>query len=347
MRIVHLVWGLGIGGIQTMLVDIANEQVKNHQVAIVVVNDIVDEGLTSKLNKRIKLVLISRRPGSRSYLPIIKLNFILRLFHPDIIHCHEDRLTKLIVGTICPLIRTIHNTHSCSEEYPKFRKLCCISQSVRDYTASQGFHDGVVVYNGIHTEDIIKRSLPFPAKGELYKCVCVGRLHPMKGQNVLIEAFNVLINQKGVKEVSLDLIGDGESKENLQALVYKYGLDSYIHFLGGLHREVFYPKLKDYDLFVLPSVSEGFGLTLAEACAARIPVISCDLEGPMEVIANGSYGMSFKTGDASALADAMVNHIKQGTNIEQVEMACNYVRTHYDVTITAAKYVEQYMEVLK
>ena len=342
MRIVHLVWGLGVGGIQTMLVDIANEQIKDHQVAIFVVNDIVDNALISKLNKRIKLICIGRTPGSRSYLPIIRLNYILRKFHPDIIHCHEDRLTKLIIGKICPLIRTIHNTHSCSDEYPKFKRLCCISNSVKNYTAKQGFPNGIVVYNGIHTDDISKRTLPFPAKGEPCKCVCVGRLHPMKGQKILIEAFNILINQRNLTGMSLDLIGDGEMKGELHALVNQYGLQSFIHFLGSQSRERFYPILRDYDLFVLPSVSEGFGLTLAEACAAKIPVITCDLEGPMEVIANGHYGRIFKAGDAMSLADALMCHIECGTNDAQVEEAYRYVKKHFDVKMTAQKYIEEY-----
>ncbi len=343
MRIVHLVWGLSVGGIQTMLVDIANEQVKNHHVAIFVVNDIVDEVLISNLDKRIKLVCIGRQPGSRSYLPIIKLNFKIRAFHPDIIHCHEDKLTKLIIGKICPLIRTIHNTHSSSEEYPKFKRLCCISKAVKNYTAKQGFSDGVVVYNGIHTDNISKRTMPFLlSKGEPCKCVCVGRLQPMKGQIILIEAFNILVNQRQKTGLSLDLIGEGESKGELQAMVSEYGLKSYVHFLGSLPREMFYPKLKDYDLFILPSISEGFGLTLVEACAAKIPVITCNLEGPMEIISNGRYGRSFKVGDANDLADVLICHIEQGVKVDQIEEAYNYVRTHFDVKVTASEYVKQY-----
>jgi len=348
MRIVHLTWMLKVGGIQTMLVDIANEQVKDHQVVIVVVNNIIDEHLVTKLDKRIRLIRIGRNPGSRSILPIIMLNIFLRRFHPDIIHCHEDRQTKLLVGHICPLIRTIHNTHSNPSEYPKFKRLCCISKAVKNYTETQGFPNGIVVYNGIHTDDILKRTLPFPAKGEPCKCVCVGRLHPMKGQIILIEAFNILVNQRNYGGLlSLDLIGDGESKDELVALTKQYGLENYIRFLGSQTREMFYPKLRDYDLFVLPSVSEGFGLTLAEACAASIPVITCDLEGPMEVIDKGLYGRSFKTGDARALADALVDHIKKGTNINQVEEAYNYVQNHFDVKVTAIEYTKLYRSVLK
>jgi glycosyltransferase involved in cell wall biosynthesis len=170
----------------------------------------------------------------------------------------------------------------------------------------------------------------------------------MKGQRILIEAFNLLVNQRNYGGLlSLDLIGDGESKDELVALTKQYGLENYIRFLGSQTREMFYPKLRDYDLFVLPSVSEGFGLTLAEACAARIPVITCDLEGPMEVIANGRYGCSFEAGNANSLADALINYIEQETNVEQVEAAYNYVRSHFDVRTTASEYIKQYEQVIQ
>ena len=346
MRIAHILWSFTPGGIETMLVDIANEQVKEHQVAIIVVNDVIDERLVSKLDERVNFFSVGRCPGSRSLFPIIRMNIHLWKYYPEIIHCHDDGLVKLIIGRICPMVRTIHNTHSSPKDFSKFRRLCCISSAVMNYTANQGFPNSVIVYNGIHTEIISKRSLPFPLKGKMCKCVCVGRLNPMKGQKVLIEAFNILVNQRHLTNLSLDLIGDGLSKEELTAMTTQYGLESYIRFLGRQPREMFYPKLKDYDLFILPSVSEGFGLTLAEACAAKIPVITCDLEGPMEVIANGRYGRSFKAGDANALANVLVNHIEEGTNVEQVEEAYNYVRTHFDVTVTAQRYVDIYKEVI-
>lgn len=346
MRIAHVVWSLTTGGIETMLVDIVNEQVKYCKVWIFIINNHYNKELLLTINPKVNVILFNRKPGSKNVIPLVKLNLSLLRYRPDVIHCHLANLSRVIWLPFKKVL-TIHNTHSNPEFWGSFNKLFCISKAVKNYAATQGFPNGVVVYNGIHTDVIPKRTLPFPDIRKTCKCVCVGRLHPMKGQDVLIEAVNILVNKRKKTGFLLDLIGDGESKSELQALVCKYGLEPNIHFLGKQQREEFYPKLKDYDLFVLPSVSEGFGLTLAEACAAKIPVITCDLEGPMEVIANGRYGCSFEAGNANSLADALVNHIERGINVEQVEGAYNYVRSHFDVRATACEYVKRYEQVLQ
>lgn len=343
MKIAHVVWTLSIGGIQTMLVDIVNEQVKTQDVAIFVVNNVVNDDIIHKIDKRVLLVRCNRRPGSKNLLPIIKLNWELQSFHPNIIHCHEDKLTYLLFHKRTPLVRTIHNTHSSPNEYTRFGELCCISQAVKKYTASQGFTDSKVVFNGIHTEQIPTRS---SSVTECKRIVCVGRLHPMKGQRLLIEAVNELVNERKQKDFIIDLIGDGELREELEELVRRYHIQNHVHFFGGKPREWFYPKLKDYDLFVLPSICEGFGLTLAEACAAKIPVLTCDLPGPMEVIADGRYGSYFKTGDSHSLANELEHLIVNGFDSHKVENACMYVRENFDVTVTSQKYIYIYKELL-
>lgn len=134
--------------------------------------------------------------------------------------------------------------------------------------------------------------------------------------------------------------------EELEELVKKYIIQNNVHFLGRKHREWFYPKIKKYDLFVLPSISEGFGLTLAEACAAKIPVLTCDLPGPMEVIADGRYGHYFKTGDSHSLANELEYLIVNGVDPQKVENAYMYVKENFDVTVTAQKYIDIYKKIL-
>lgn len=346
MKIAHLLWSFTTGGIETMLVDIANEHVKTDSVTIFIVNDRIDNTLLSKLDKRINVVRCNRKQSSKNPLPLIKLNWLLRNFDPDIVHVHSDRLTKLVMGKY-HFVRTIHNTHSIGEDYANCERLFCISNAVKDYTAKQGFPNGIVVYNGIHTEEIkTKDESPNTSIGEPKRFVCVGRLHPMKGQNLIVEAFNILVNERGLKGFSIDLIGDGEMRPSMESRVKECHLENCINFLGKKPREYFYPRLCEYDLFIMPSVNEGFGLTLAEACSAKIPVITSDLEGPMEVIDYGKYGMSFKSGNAASLADKIQEYMQNGTDTIQVESAYNYVKQNFDVKMTAKKYLEEYKKTL-
>ena len=346
MRIAHLLWSFGTGGIETMLVDIVNEQVKKENVAVFIVNRKIDAYLFSKIDKRVRIFLCNRAAGGVNPLPIIKLNYYLRKFDADIIHTHSDRLTKLVWGKY-HFVRTIHNTHSSGDDYANCERLFCISNAVKDYTAKQGFSNGIVVYNGIHTEDImVKTDSQKTVIGAPKRFVCVGRLHPMKGQNLIVEALNILVNERGIKGFSIDLIGDGEMRPSMEARVKECHLENYINFLGKKPREYFYPRLCEYDLFIMPSVNEGFGLTLAEACSAKIPVITSDLEGPMEVIDYGKYGMSFKSGDAISLADAIHDFMQIGLDIKQIDNAYKFVKENFDVKTTAKKYLEEYKNIL-
>lgn len=341
MRIAHVVWALGTGGIETMLVDIMNEQVKTEDVCLFVINSVYNSGVLAAVDKRISVVFCGRKPQSKSFLPIIKLNYALWRFHPDIVHCHHDKVGNLIYYPAVK-VRTVHNTHSNSKDYKQFNRLFCISQSVKKHIAEQGFPNGIVVYNGIHTKDICQRSYGDNMNSKEKRFVCVGRLHPDKGLMLIVEAFDILINKKGLNNFSIDLIGDGLQRAELEAKIQTKHLENHIRLLGSKPRSTIYPTLCEYDLFILPSVSEGFGLSVAEACAAKIPVLVCDLEGPLEVIDDGSLGRTFKTGDAEDLANHIMDYLENGSNSKQVEDAFRFVSEHFDVTRTAQQYIENY-----
>lgn len=346
MKITHILWTFGIGGIQTMLVDIVNEQINFCQVEILVVNNRVDEGLKAKLDKRISLYCFDRVPGSYSPIPIIRLNLHLLKSKPSLVHCHEDGITKVLYYKV-PMVRTIHNTHSYPDEFHKFKCLCCISEAVKKRTQEQGFDNGIVVYNGIQTESIETKEDYIYRGNDLTKIVCVGRLHPMKGQTILIDAINILVNERLRQNIIIDLIGDGPSKSELEEHVKQLNLEDYIHFVGVKSRNYIYGHLKDYNLFVMPSTCEGFGLTLAEACAAKVPVITSDLEGPMEVIDYGEYGRFYESGDAESLADAIDSYLLGGVNVEQIEGAYSFVKCMFNVKNTASHYYKIYLNILK
>ena len=73
MRIAHIIWSLGTGGIQTMLTEIANIHVQEgHEVGIFVVDSIVSDYLKSKLDSRIKVFFMNRTRGKKQLLPFIK-----------------------------------------------------------------------------------------------------------------------------------------------------------------------------------------------------------------------------------------------------------------------------------
>lgn len=345
MRIAHIIWALGTGGAETMLVDIANVQCEAEDVAIAVVNDWVDDTLLAKISPQCKVRLFNRARGSRNLVPWIKLNLFLCKYKPEIIHFHLDGMRKMVFHP-APKVFTIHNVHTSGVEYPKYDALFAISDGVKKYTRSQGF-DATTVWNGIHTESIKSKTSLEYSTGNVCRMVCVGRLFtPHKGQDILIDALG-MVQKSGNENFHLDIIGDGESRVQLENQVVELGLKEKITLLGQRDRTYIYKHLCDYDLFVLPSRSEGFGLSVVEAMCAKVPVIVCDQEGAMDVIDGGALGRLFKTGDAESLAEQIEAFISAGSDAAQIDKAYQYAKENFDISRTAHRYIEEYKKVIR
>lgn len=344
MKIVHLIWGFLPGGIETMLIDIVNEQVKLVDVAIVVINNLVDQHMVKSLDDRAKIFFCGRKQGSLNPLPILKMNYYLYEVKPDVIHFHGDGLAKYTFYNAHKVL-TIHNVHSVCTEYTKYDKLFAISQAVKDYVNEKGFKS-LVIENGIRVDTIKQRVVC--SIGKVCRLVQVGRLyHLHKGQHVMIEAMNLLVNQKKYRQVHLDLIGNGSSRDMLQKMVDEYQLNDYVSFLGACNRDYIYSQLKNYDLCVQPSISEGFGLTVAEAMAAKLPVLVSNVPGTMEVIDGGKYGMIFESGNAEDLAYKIECFLLNGgVDAKKIEAAWHYAYQNFDISNTARKYLDEYKKLI-
>ena len=182
-------------------------------------------------------------------------------------------------------------------------------------------------------------------KDVIFRVVVVSRLaHKIKGQHLVIEAINRL-NKKGIKNIHLDLIGDGASQDFLQELTRKYNLEDSINFLGLKSREFVFNNLKNYDLLVQPSIYEGFGLTVVEAMLAKVPVLVSENDGPIEIIQSGKFGYYFTLESIEDLVseiELILRDYSSKQMIEKVDDAYNYAKNTFDITRTAERYFLEY-----
>ena len=127
----------------------------------------------------------------------------------------------------------------------------------------------------------------------------VARLEQHKDHQTLIKSI-AEINKNGLK-VTLSLIGDGSKREELEKLAKDLGLESMINFLGA-RRDI--PKiLAQFDIFVFSArEDEGFGIALAEAMVAGLPILASNVGSCLEILGNGKYGSFFEKGDPKDLA---------------------------------------------
>jgi len=134
----------------------------------------------------------------------------------------------------------------------------------------------------------------------------VGRLHPIKGHRFLIEALHELPDY-----LHAVLVGDGPVRAELEQLAKELALSERVHFLG--HRddlECIYPA---FDVFCLPSLSEGLPRTLLEAQASGIPVVATNVGGVPEAVCDVS-GLIVPPADANALAAAIRQALDRDTS---------------------------------
>lgn len=344
MKIVHCIYSLNTGGAETMLVDILNEQAKTEEVTLIIVNESFQANLVHQIDKRVKIIYLRRKPASRSVLPIIRLNYLLFALHPDVIHVHNYSLPKIIFPLVGRrLFFTVHDLHIPLSYAERATCLFAISNAVKQDILSKGNYPVLTIPNGIITEKIVKRKKRVIPAGKKMKIVEVARLDTdKKGQDILIKAV-ALLKKKGLTHISVDFIGTGKSENTLKNLAKELGVEKQIRFLGLRSRNYIYSHLQTYDLMCHPARYEGFGLTVAEGMAARLPVLVSNGEGPYEIIAYGKFGYAFENKnfqDCANKIEAIYNNYPAALN--GVDRACRHIVTHYSVKRMVQLYLNAY-----
>ena len=351
MKIVHLLWGLATGGIENMLVDIVNQQVEGNEISLIVINNMLDESIQARLDKRIRIYCCGRKVKSKNPLPILKLNYFLREIRPEIIHAHYDDMVKFVWGK-WKMVRTIHNTTNDFEESKYFKACYAISKAVQDEWKQAG-KETILVENGIPCDSINCEKNGLFNDGLLH-FVQVSRLYiKQKGQDILLKALaGIKKNNLCEKNFKMHFVGDGSSRELLQDMTKSLGIEDLVVFEGNKPRNWIYENLCNFDLFIQPSRYEGFGLTVAEAMVAKVPVLSSNIEGPVEimtVVKEGKkqlIGYTFESENPEDLARQIAAFVMQGRNDDNVEFGRLHVMQNYSIKKTALQYLDEYRKVI-
>ncbi len=161
-----------------------------------------------------------------------------------------------------------------------------------------------VIPNCIDLQEIRRKSrneVGLPRRGML-RLVSVGRLHKVKGHDVLLRAVALLPGPLKEK-LEVIMVGDGPERPRLEKLASTLGLGQRVHWVGFTPNP--YPWMRSADLFVLPSRRETFGIAVAEAMTLGTPVVATTTDGPLDLIRHGHTGWLVPPGDAEALARAL------------------------------------------
>jgi glycosyltransferase involved in cell wall biosynthesis len=135
----------------------------------------------------------------------------------------------------------------------------------------------------------------------------VGRLAPVKNHALFLQAARRVLD--ALPEARFALVGDGELRADLEAQVDALGLREAVFFTGW--QKAVAPVVADSDVLVISSVNEGTPFTVIEAMAAGCPVVSTAVGGVPDFLNHGELGALVPSGDADALAAAIVRTLRQ------------------------------------
>jgi glycosyltransferase involved in cell wall biosynthesis len=216
---------------------------------------------------------------------------------------------------------------------PVTHQLLCCSTYIRDATIrdfSLNPAETRTVYNACDLERFLAREprlLPHP----LPRIGMVARLEEHKDQPTLIQAI-ALLRDQGTK-VEAWLIGEGSRRSALEQLIQQLQMNDQVKLLG-MRRDI--PSLLgELDLFVFAAKpDEGFGIALAEAMAAGVPIVATDVGACREVLADGRCGMLVPPRDAEALA-AGIRRLLDDPERARQRVSAGQRRAREDFSVTA------------
>jgi glycosyltransferase involved in cell wall biosynthesis len=364
-RVLHVLANLGAGGAERMAVHIVlGLNRRRFEPAVVAYSGRYGSDLEQQLDQAgIKTWFLGKGPGFewRTYY---RLHRVFKEFRPDIVHTHVHVMRyafpSLVYFKPRLMVHTVNNIAECEIE-PRARWLQRLAYRrgvipvavAREVAASlervYGIGNSRVVWNCVPTDLYASPHTPrsawrakqgFSEKDVLF--VCVARFAPQKNHDLLISAF-----AKGPAadpKAHLVLAGQGVLRAQLQVRVNELGLTNRVHFLG-LRTDI--PDvLGAADIFALSSDYEGNPLSVIEAMAAGLPIVSTAVGGVPELLHNGREGFIVSPGSAEQLSEAMVTLLKDA-DLRTAMGAAAAVRakSKFNVSAMVRAYEELYEQV--
>jgi glycosyltransferase involved in cell wall biosynthesis len=160
-----------------------------------------------------------------------------------------------------------------------------------------------VVRGGVDTE-VWRRREPRPS-GERIEILNVGRLAPVKGQALLIEAV-ARLREQGV-DARCRIVGEGPERAALERRIAELALGEAVELTGAVGQDRIQELYEQSDIFCLPSFREGLPFVVIEALAMEIAVVATRIMGIPELITHGQCGVLVSPGRVDQLTDALAD----------------------------------------
>lgn len=331
LNILHLINYAGGGGTESYIYSLA-KKLHNDQCKFFI--GYSEEGPSIELFENLGIETIKISMNSPYDIKAAKLLAgICKEKSIDVVHTHflrENYISILskIFGNKSLLINTRHMLIENSKPIIYANKLMtvlnhkiiAVSKAVESLLLDEAINPDKIqlIYTGIDIQDLVNHKDPtfrneFHIDDEEFLIASVARFSEEKGHHFLLEsisAFKEMLATNDLQDLKFKfvLVGNGKLLERSKALAHNLGIFDNIIFTG--YRNDISDILNDCNLFISHSQSEAFGISILEALASGLPVVTTDSGGTKEIIDKYSEcGILVDYGDKNQLATALINLI--------------------------------------
>ena len=356
IRVIHIIGRLNYGGAEKLLLDLCRKIDKEKfEVSVVVLQD--NNPLAEAFeNAGIKLEYFHKK-GKLDFGVINRVARYLKEENPDVVHTHlfgADYWGSLAArkAGVEKIISTKHDI--LNEGFArrflgrrarrKFDKVVAISNATKEFLIEEEkipVEKVQVIYNGI---DVHKFYIENPSLFETDALTIgsIGRLSKEKGHKHLIRACRFLRKRTW----RLTLVGEGPLRKELEAQARFLGVEDRVKFTGLV--EDVREALQEFDVFVLPSVSEGLSLSVLEAALAGKFVVATNVGGVPEIITHKETGLLFKPKRIEELLKHLEWVIEHKGEARRMALALQKnVLENFDINKVVKEYEDLYLSLIK
>jgi glycosyltransferase involved in cell wall biosynthesis len=308
IHILHSLFTNELGGTERHVAELANAQIAlGHQVTVMLRGKRVvsskEDAFLSWLDPQVKVICLPQAIWWRRW-PYLPIWWKLRELKPDIIHTHHGRDSRYLAKLSCdiPVVASLHMRYR-EKDYKRHDGLICVSnwqlktipQAMRDHTVLiPNWVKPCTIKDKAKERQTLRKQLGVSDDTLLFGSV--GRLSPEKAPDTLIEAFLTA----DIPGSHLAIFGSGEL---LDSLKQKTKDEPRISLMG--YEKRIRPWYEAFDVFVLPSREESFGLVLLEAMEGGCPIVTTRTDGALDLLGDNSQVIMAEIASPISLSHAL------------------------------------------
>ncbi len=325
VKLAQITHDLAIGGLQQVVVNICRTIDREKFDVIVICLRNLGEFVPEIERMGIKVRLVPQKQNGTDYFSFLKLASILKEEEVEVIHTHNTQpfFDGTIAGLLAGVRTIIHTDHA--RNFPDKRRYMFAEWLVSHFAYKIVGVSDHTCHNLVHYEKIPENKIITIMNGidlTRYKIEIDQQRKRMElglnGKGPIIGLAVRLVEAKGIRyllqamkdviplfpDITLLIAGDGPLQDELKKMSVDLGIERRVLFTGP---RLDIPELmKLFDIYVLPSVSEGLPMVLLEAMAAGCPIIATEVGGVPKAVHHGENGSLVRPGNPKALSSEIV-----------------------------------------